>query len=198
MSTYLAEVGGDVTQALDLYGWNAEVSAALMLPAHFAEVSTRNATDEALRDLYGEHWPKSNGFRESLPDPGGRSFKPRSHLIRTSSDHSSTGKVIAELKFVFWEQMFTARHYDRIWKTRIREIFPNALGSPSGIRAGISQDMGVIRELRNRIAHHEPVFKRDLAADHARILELIEIRSKPTADWLRSIDRTAQLLKLRP
>lgn len=198
MSTYLAKTSGDLTRALDLYGWNAAVSAALMLPAHFSEVSTRNAVDEALRDLYGDEWPKSTGFRESLPNPGGRSFNPRRHLIQVSDHHPTTGKVIADLKFAFWENMFTARHYDRLWKTRIQSVFPNAQGTPSAVRAQIADDLKKIRQLRNRIAHHEPVFTRDLAADHARILNLVALRSDQTRAWLHTMDQTRDILARRP
>ncbi|WP_220093693.1 hypothetical protein [Flexivirga caeni] len=47
-STYLVAAGDELTLGLELYAWNARVASALMLPAHFAEVATRNAVADAL------------------------------------------------------------------------------------------------------------------------------------------------------
>ena len=69
LSTYLAVNDGDLGSALDLYGWNARTSAALMLPAHFAEVTTQNAFDQAVTAVYGPSWPWEPGFEGSLPAP---------------------------------------------------------------------------------------------------------------------------------
>lgn len=46
-------MGGNAAKGLELYGWNARMSAALMLPAHFAEISTRNAAADVLERVYG-------------------------------------------------------------------------------------------------------------------------------------------------
>lgn len=43
--------------ALELYAWNAHVSAALMVPSYFAEVLTRNAVSDALMTAHGADWP---------------------------------------------------------------------------------------------------------------------------------------------
>lgn len=73
--------------------------------------------------------------------------------------------------------MFTARHDERVWKPRILTVLPNApAGSKASVlRARVYDDLEVIRRLRNRLAHHGPVFTRDLPADLARIMELIEL-----------------------
>jgi hypothetical protein len=51
--------------------------------------------------------------------------------------------------------------------------------------------------LRNRIAHHEPVYGRDLAADHARLLRILAIVSTEYADWVRQHDRVPDVLATR-
>ncbi|WP_246183114.1 hypothetical protein [Mycolicibacterium grossiae] len=35
------------------------------------------------------------------------------------------GKVIPELKFVFWENLFTRRHDGRLWNRHLRTVLPN-------------------------------------------------------------------------
>lgn len=198
MGTYVLAAGGDLGRAITLYGWNARISAALMLPAHFAEVTTRNAVSEGLTRLYGPNWPRSRSLTRSLPAPTG-AFNPRRELQRAAGKQPTTGKIIAELKFAFWQHMFTSRHHDRVWKNQILALFPGSTGvSADGLRTRVHDDLETIRQLRNRVAHHEPVIARDLAADLARMLDLVQLRSSPTAAWIRSMEQVSGLLGTRP
>lgn len=198
-STYIAATGGDTVKAMALYGWNARVAAALMLPSHFAEIATRNAVSDALTAVYGPQWPWNITFEQSLPTPKGNAYNPQRDLLQTRSREQTTGKVIAELKFAFWQSMFTARHDVRIWDQQILTLFPNATnGTARQIRAQIRDDLEGIRKLRNRMAHHEPIFTRNLADDLARMLDLIELRSDATAQWVRAMEEVSTILTERP
>jgi hypothetical protein len=73
--------------ALELYAWNAHVSASLMVPAHFAEVVTRNAVSDALTAIYGPRWPWDRGFELSLPNPYPPAYNPRRDLAQVRSKH---------------------------------------------------------------------------------------------------------------
>lgn len=148
MSTHLSASAWQPQTAVELYGWNGMVSAALMVPAHFA----------------------------------------------------STGKVVDELKFVFWQSMFTSRHDTRLWNTRLASSLPGALAGSTekALRERIYRDLETIRRVRNRVAHHEPIFTRDLQSDLNRMLELIELRSPETAVWVRQLEDVSALLLQRP
>lgn len=197
--TYVRAAGGDTSLGLLLYGWNARVSAALMLPAHFAEVTTRNAVSDALTRVYGVRWPWNPTFLSSLPQPGGRTFKPLRELQSVTSREATTGKVIAELKFAFWQHMFTARYDVRLWRPWLLKLFPHYAGTTvANLRARIYDDLDAIRAVRNRIAHHEPVITRNLASDLARMLDLVDLRCSATGDWLRSMEEVTTLLAVRP
>nr|WP_281919646.1 hypothetical protein [Nocardia sputorum] len=197
--TYITAVGGDKAKAMALYGWNARIAAAFMLPSHFAEVATRNAASEALTAIYGPQWPWNTTFAQSLPSPAAPTYNPKRDLLAVRSQHRTTGKVVAELKFAFWQSMFTARHDVRVWDPHILTLFPNALGlTPRQLRSRIYTDLEVIRKLRNRIAHHEPIFARNLNDDLMRILELIELRSTPTIDWVLAMEDASAILIERP
>lgn len=198
MSTYLTATGDDEARAIDLYTWNARVSAALMVPAHLAEVTTRNAAHESLTAVYGDHWPWDRTFAGSLPDGGGRGYSPRRDLELTRSKYSTSGKVIADLKFVFWEKLFTARHDERLWSPRVNSLFPGSTVTAKETRDRIRQDLEVIRRLRNRIAHHEPIFTRNLRRDLDMILHLIQIRSQETATLARELEEVSTLLNEQP
>lgn len=97
MGTYIAAMRGDASRGVELYGWNARVAAALMLPAHFAEVSTRNAVSDALTTIYGPSWPWSPGFTRALPSPQ-HGFNPRRDLLATRDQLNARGERCAEAR----------------------------------------------------------------------------------------------------
>jgi len=198
IATYLAAAGGNLHKAVALYGWNARISAALILPAHFAEVAVRNAVDDALTHVYGSRWPWSAAFERSLPNGGGPFYSPRRDLLNTRARHVTTGKVIAELKFVFWQNMFTARHDGRIWAPSINPLFPGSSSPAKLLRQGVYDDLEATRKIRNRIAHHEPIFTRDLPDDLRRMLELVSLRCAETGAWLKAMEDATATLTERP
>jgi hypothetical protein len=53
------------------------------------------------------------------------------------------------------------------------------------------------RLLRNRIAHHSPIYRRDLGFDHARILRLLGYVSWEYSGWVRAHDRVPSVLAAR-
>ena len=201
ISTYDAAIPGDAASALALYTWNAQISAAFMLPLHFVEVLTRNAAAEGIETVYGARWPWSHGFEQSLqsPPPKSHSYNPRRDLTSTRSGRPTAGKVIPEVKFVFWQKMFTARYDQRLWDQQILSLFPNASGSaPSDVRQKIYDHLEHIRNFRNRVAHHEPIFSRNLNDDLTAITDLISMRSPAAGTWLSDRELVTGLLLERP
>lgn len=203
LSTYLAAANDDSDSAVLLYLWNAAVASSLMLPMHFAEVSTRNAVAEALESVYGPRWPWNHSFEFSLPSPQ-RGFNPRSELVSVRSRETTTGKVVAELvvaelKFVFWQKMFTQRFDARVWDGHILSLFPNAaVAVDADLRSRIYSDLEVIRKQRNRMPHHEPIFARNLSDELGQILDLIQLRSMEVSAWVRANESVSRVLPSKP
>ncbi len=187
--------------ALLLYAWNAKVSSALLHPLHICEVVIRNAVSDALEAKYGVRWPWSRAFLQSLPNPPPRvGYNPQRDLQNTTRRAQTTGKVIPELKFVFWQKMFTARHDDRIWNKHLNRVFQNLnrAQKPATHRQRIYKDLDRIRALRNRIAHHEPIFKRDLISDYSVIHKLINSRCQITGTWLDENQIAKDVIENKP
>lgn len=186
-------------QALDLYAWNAQVSAAFLAPLHVCEVVIRNAVADVLEAQYGDRWPWSQSFEKSLPDPQ-QTYSPRKDLQKARQNAATTGKVIPELKFVFWQMMFTNRHDVRLWNARLTQVFPNF---PNGqtikeSRKTLYNELEHLRKLRNRIAHHEPIFTRNLADDFQKITDLITFRCLVTVEWMIQNQQALNLIGVRP
>jgi len=155
---------------------------------------------DVLERVYGPEWPWNPTFLGSLPNPQGpKVFNPRRELSRVRSAQPTTGKVIAELKFVFWQKLFTGRHDVRLWEPHIAAAFPQApTMAAAALRHRIYTDLETLRNLRNRLAHHEPVFTRHLADDLNRMLDLIDLRSTQTDDWARAMEDVTSTITERP
>lgn len=181
--------------ALTLYLWNARVASAMFLPLHLLEVVIRNAISEAItKALDNPEWPFVEGFSMRLPN------KQRRELRLLVERHDTVNKIIPELKFSFWESMLTRRHDDRIWNRYFWATFPHSdkTRSVSESRQAIHSDLEYLRRLRNRIAHHEPIFTRHLDTDYQLIYNLIELRCNETASWMDSHQDVSDVLALRP
>ncbi len=199
ISTFETAVGSaqDIhCRALALYAWNARISAAFLAPLHVCEVVIRNAVSDAIDKVYGPRWPWQIGFEQSLPSPR-TGYNPQRDLQNARSHASTTGKAIPELKFVFWQKMFTSRHDARLWAPHLRLILPNldTTKSISQLRQMIYDELDQVRFLRNRIAHHEPIFARNLNDDLHRIKVLIEHRNKETACWMMQNQEASTILR---
>ncbi len=196
--TYLRAENNDPRAALALYRWNLELSAAFFMPLQICEVAIRNAAAEAIEAEHGDRWPWLQGFRYTLPAPG-RGFKPRNELAKVAASHATIGQVIAELKFMFWQYTFTAGQEGRLWVPHLRTVLPHAPADAiPTIRQRIHDEIEAVRGLRNRIAHHEPIFTRDISTEYRRIIKLIEWRSPATASWVDRTQIVTEVLARRP
>lgn len=198
---YLAATGGDRHRAMQLYCWNAEISAAFFLTLQFCELAVRNGAVEALEIEFGTSWHTNRGFYNTLPIlRGGKGYQPREDVKQLGTRLATPGKVVAELKFAFWQYLFVKGQDARLWAPHFSNSFPgyDKTLSVKTARAVMHKDIEHIRRLRNRIAHHEPIFYRNLADDFAKVRKLIEWRSPEAALWLDSVENVTQLIAHKP
>jgi len=200
-ATYLRAEHGDRIRALQLYCWNTEVSEAFYTLLQFCEVAVRNGAVQALETEIGENWHLNRGFAYTLPVlRNGVGYQPAKDLRQCADRLPTAGKVVAELRFAFWQYLAVKGQDKRLWLPQFENVFPGydrSLGI-KGARAKLHNDVAVIRKLRNRIAHHEPIFNRDLAADRDTIVRLVEWRRPSVATWLREGESITGLIANRP
>ncbi|MCF5427359.1 hypothetical protein GIV88_15235, partial [Pseudomonas syringae] len=65
-------------------------------------------------------------------------------------------------------------------------------------RPKIAAALEKIRLLRNRIAHHEPIFSRNLRSDFAVIQRLTETRCAVSADWINGKKQVMSTVATKP
>lgn len=198
LSTYV-NVANTKEAALELYVWNTEVSAAFYGPLQALEVTTRNAFHDQLTRAYGVTW---------WDDPkAGLTPQARQHVqdardkLRRENKPVTPSRIVAELSFGFWERLLTIgpRHsrvnYDStLWRPALYKAFPNVRTS----RHNAHRPLPPLRNLRNRIAHHEPIFGRNLADDHQLILDVLGWMNTEARDWVAYHSVVPAALAARP
>lgn len=184
-----------IAKALKLYEWNAELSSRFFFPLHIYEVAMRNAISDAISIRYGQDWPMNTVFQNSLNDSDKDAL-----LSVINRGYQGVGKLLPEMKFVWFENMLTRRHDGRIWKPYIAQAFPNAptTMTPQDIRKALKEACYIIRKFRNRCGHHEPIFNHSRLHDvYPSIVQSLDWRCVHTQQWMNKKQTVTELLNKR-
>lgn len=108
------------------------------------------------------------------------------------------GRIVAELSFGFWTALVGRKYEKRLWVPHLHRAFPNTLrmtGPAKGARkkrpmldrSDIADRLERIRQLRNRIAHHEPILHYALDSEYCNVLDATGWICPVTARWVESM-----------
>lgn len=196
LQVYKLAAENDEDVALALHAWNAHLGAALFLPLQMVEVSLRNAIDVQLSAVFGHDWLVQESTAENLLDAYDKSKveKAKRSLRRRNCDVNQSN-LMAELSFGFWVALLGRGdgYHDRLWIPHLHKVFSQGLS-----REEVYRTLKHLQALRNRIAHHEPIFHRHLEADYATILRVCAWMHKDVAAWVDGFDDFALVLAQRP
>lgn len=200
LSPYCEACGGDVGRALRLYTWNVEVSSAFWGCVHAVEVGVRNAMTARLANRFDRtDWWNHPGV--SLHRLNRNQVRVASRAAARAAANAARNvvpdDVIPALSLGFWSGLLgnggDSQYETQFWQPSLRHAFP----SYSGSRTALRQEMESLRLFRNRIAHHEPIFSRHLAADYAAILRVAGYLSDDLRDYIDSHSRVVETLARR-
>lgn len=191
-ATYLKKASGDATFALTLYLYNSRLAKSFLFPLSVAEVTLRNAVDGVLLQMFGAAWHQDADFRDNVLTPESLGALEKA-IDRARSNER--GKVIAELTFDFWSNLFRNEYAD-LWRTKANIAFPG-LAHGEG-RHEIQVLVREINRLRNRVAHHEPILDMNVPDLHSKIIKLVELRCQVTAGWMRHHSTVSVVMRSRP
>ena len=184
-ASYLRAAGGDAAKAIELHAWNTMVSGAFYGPLQMVELALRNAVHDHLSAAYGRQWL---GNRQILRENEMRRVDDAREQVKRQRKRLTPGRVVAELSFGFWVSLF-ARRYDALWNAQLNQAF-----SPAMKRKDLYDKLAELRDLRNRIAHHEPIHGLPLADLHDSILWVLERISPVAAVWVSHHSRVPTIL----
>ena len=160
MNRYLAACNGNTRKAMTLYRKNLLITQELFTVISCFEVALRNAIDENIKRSIGNDWLRDSA---SL---GGIFDNPKCRLTKKSINEAmiklntyNHHKLVAELGFGFWRFMFAQNQFNATGRILLG-IFPLKPKSSSHIQYNniyIFNQLALLNEIRNRMAHHEPI-----------------------------------------
>ncbi len=180
LASYSALTGGDKAEAILLHERNTIISEGLYGILQVLEVSIRNSihrvltTDMGRSDWY-DHVLLKRTEKESIQEA-------KDSICRRTKI-STPGRIVAELTFGFWVRLISPKYEKLLWVKHIYKSFPN-LHKPNRIL--VFDRVDKIRNLRNRIAHHERVVNRNINQDYQEILETLNWVCPVTATWVNA------------
>ena len=171
---YRRSTGEGDEAALARYVWNVALCEALYPSVHCLEVALRNALHrQAAHYFRTASWLDPSTPSCVLSEREKRKVRRAMQELQRRNRPPTPDRVVAELTFGFWTSLLSREYEQRFLIRIIKPAFPH-LPKPIRTRRTLAGRFNEIRQFRNRIFHHEPIWKRqNLVADHQRILEAI-------------------------
>ena len=185
--------GADHKLTLARYALNMALSESLYPALQFAEIALRNAVHRELTVRCGtDSWYESQlarltTWQQDKVDEAKLALRKRRKPL-------TSGRIVAELTFGFWTGFFNNSHARTgIGSYLAKNAFPHA-PAPEQYQAKLDKRWQDVRDLRNRVFHHERILHwNDLDARHQAILEIICWMSPELHDLAKALDRFASL-----
>ncbi len=151
---------------MKLYLLNIQLSSETFKLICFFEIALRNSINNHLSNIHGQDWIESSvstsGFFNS---PQTATTFSIIQNLKMDIPKSSNNQQVAQLGFGFWRHLFAQNQYKAIG-SNLLEIFIHKPKSTPQMQINqkyIFKKLTAINDLRNRIAHHEPIcFKNGL------------------------------------
>ncbi len=154
---YITEKRFSKYDSLSQYEENLLLSKQYYVPLSMLEVSLRNAINQHFEMFYGAGWLVNEA-----------SFLQKDHLtkifdakqkIKSRKETLTKDKLIAELSFGFWANLFKSSYDRQMRIANLRQIFTNLPSKDIKLinRNELFQTINHIRNFRNRIFHHERI-----------------------------------------
>jgi len=154
---YITEKRFSKYHSLSDYEENLLLSKKYYVPLSILEVSLRNAINTHFEKFYGAGWLLNEA-----------SFLQRDHLfkiqegkrkIQSRKERLTKDKLVAELSFGFWVNLFKSSYAGQMRIANLKQIFTNLPAKDIKLinRNELFQTINHIRNFRNRIFHHEKI-----------------------------------------
>jgi hypothetical protein len=178
LKPYIQHANNNDQSGARLYLWNMEASSAFWSAFHILEVTLRNSIDTQMRLISStEDWLEDIFLLHTKEIARIEKARNNLHKMGKSATHDRT---IAELNFGFWISLFQNNYHQALWAQGLSQCFPNNSGS----RKSIHQSLENLRILRNRIAHHEPIFRLNLSQLNEELTNIIAYMDSNLAELL--------------
>jgi len=205
LGRYLHAFGNNKARAQQGYIYNLQLSESLLSTLSVLEIALRNAMSRQMAKLYGRpDWYEAILFDTNLQKPNvplhadGALRRLHNNINKAKMDAGAANpnKVIAEFSFGFWTTLLNSRYQHIFWH-ELSYAFPHC---PNIQRGNVSSALNQIRDLRNRVFHHEPVLWMTPPVEdhHQHIYDVLSWLNHDIAPWMQTFDRFPQVIAGRP
>lgn len=164
MQRYLAACNSNTRKAMTLYRYNIRLSQELLAVIGCFEVALRNRINQYFIQQDGNDWLRDlilpNGkFYSDIRVGKTKRIITKAYQELLRSNTYSHNKLLSQMEFGIWKYMFSNVQYNLTGQSLL-SIFTN---KPRSTRTQqydntyIFRELDYINNLRNRIAHHEPI-----------------------------------------
>lgn len=145
---------------IDEYLENLVFSKKAYIPLSILEISLKNSINELLTEKLGENWLENKDF---LTNDSLRKIDEAKKILFKRAEPISKSKIIAELSFGFWVNLFKKPYEMKLRTKDIQKIFTNLPPKKEKMinREVIYKELNHIRNFRNRVFHYEKVINKD-------------------------------------
>lgn len=185
LGPYRAASANDYESFL-LYCWNIQLAEALIPTIAIFEVTLRNAVHTALTAHTQTDW----WFPLVLqPDAWANIEKLIDRITPTHGSSPTSGKVISEITFGFWQKLFARKYSDLWWPNRAPQlllgVFPHHPNPARDTRNQLELRLEYFVRLRNRAVHHETIFDGIVPPNRPRLpVDTLHEQLIETLAWL--------------
>ena len=183
LGSYMNEAKQDVHLALRLHRWNAQLCETLYVPSQMVEIGFRNHLHEVMSNRFSVCWPLLFNSPALRALPAGARDQIRKAAQKINRKPHTTDAIVANLTFGFWCRMLDDDYDTVLWRQGIHHSFP--LLPPDMDRAALREHMMAIRDFRNRVAHHEPVFSKGPQRHFGMMVQAIAWMSPEAHDYIK-------------
>jgi hypothetical protein len=160
---------------------------------HYLEIILRNRLNKAIMQIYGKEWMLHPTSKLHMDEGNLAKLEVaklhHQHEKRCQPTHDD---LVARMTFGFWANFFHKRYDPVLWQRKhfTATVLPH-IERDQRSRQLIKPQLQLIKELRNRVAHHEPIWnwKPGAIAGHQLCLELIGAMSQEALVHLKEVDK---------
>ena len=171
------DIEKDQEKAIKLFVYNLKLSSELYKLIHVFELSTRNIFDIFLSKRYDRNWINRNDLLTGNNGKNNKLIIDISNAKNNCKNKKNKDDIISNLSLGFWVNLLSSSNNDKIWQPSIRKMF-------FGYNRNEIHDIFMnIKDIRNRIAHHETIFNKKIDKTKNNILLILKIYSNDLYRW---------------
>ena len=171
------DIEKDQEKAIKLFVYNLKLSSELYKLIHVFELSTRNIFDIFLSKRYDRNWINRNDLLTGNNGKNNKLIIDISNAKNNCKNKKNKDDIISNLSLGFWVNLLSSSNNDKIWQPSLRKMF-------FGYNRNEIHDIFMnIKDIRNRIAHHETIFNKKIDKTKSNILLILKIYSNDLYKW---------------